>query len=336
MKRKIVALLLPVLFAAVGAEDKVSLEQQVFVVLHAHFQKSGTVFSKPVIDELVQKSGLEETALRSSLLALLDTLDHQRKEKTAAWKDLQALGGADIAEKKVGKFFQELSKSARKVLGKKKGNFALESMVGQAAKKAKIQGYQGKDLLNVVLGAGATGEAAARMGLPEKIGVIVRGSSSYRIDDQRFPGLWSLANEDVLSGTVVTRADISDIHQPVVAELVQILPKIERVKWVIEKKRAQLEPNCLLFIEINDFYSMSRLAESDDATGTVTAIYMTMRFQLKDLTTEAMVHSQKLDFTSELNPERGESLQPKVMLAKVHGKAAAEIARAVEDFLAGN
>ena len=202
------SLLLMPLWGHAEEEEPRSFQEVVLAVLGEQVQDLGSAYSQGVVKLIAQESGLDDAEVRSKLVELLDGLDAQRKGKTDAWKDVVAAGGKDIEAKKVDKFFKELSKELHKVV-EKKGDYALESLVGKAASKARIQNYEGEDILVRLLGPEDASSSLVSVELPEKIGIVVTGESSYAIDREGFEDLL-ITSQDRL-----TFNKVRDIHVPI-------------------------------------------------------------------------------------------------------------------------
>jgi hypothetical protein len=314
------------LTAAGNAQDQeegaADFRRRVCATLSQKLQGSKQLYSGKVLEELARETDLEEARLREQLLGLLDELDQQREKKTGAWEELLALGGKEIEAKQAGKFLRELGKGTRKAL-KKKGNYGLEQIVNQAAGKAKLLPYQGKELLQKILQVGAGEGAGGSVGLPDEIGLLVEGRSNYRIEREGFAGLLIRA-EDQLQLKKVT-----DIHAPIVAALVGELPSAEWVRWVIEKPRPQLQPECRLLFEIEEFSSATGMAPEDQP---MPAVYMVADITLEQIPTGASVYHERLEFRYDFWMEEDEEIQSQRRLDRFYEKVARQTREALDRF----
>jgi len=314
------------LTAAGNAQDReegdADFHRRVCATLGQKLKGSEQLYSGKVLEELAGEAGLEESRFREQLLSLLDELDRQREKKTEAWKGLLVLGGKEIEAKQADKFLRELSKAARKVL-EKKGNYGLEQIVNQTAGKAKLLPYQGKELLQKVLLIGAGEDAGGSVGLPDKIGLLVEGGSNYRIERDGFAGLLIRA-EDQLQLKKVT-----DIHVPIVAALVGELPSAEWVRWVIEKPRPQLQPECRLLFEVEEFSSMTGMAPLDQS---MPAVHMVADVTLEQIPSGASVYYERLEFSYDFWNEEDEEIQSQRRLDRFYEKVARQTREALDRF----
>ncbi len=355
------SLLLMPLWGHAEEEEPRSFQEVVLAVLGEQVQDLGSAYSQGVVKLIAQESGLDDAEVRSKLVELLDGLDAQRKGKTDAWKDVVAAGGKDIEAKKVDKFFKELSKELHKVVGKK-GDYALESLVGKAASKARIQNYEGEDILVRLLGPEDASSSLVSVELPEKIGIVVTGESSYAIDREGFEDLL-ITSQDRL-----TFNKVRDIHVPIATQLTEAMSGSGRVKWALEKVDPKLVPDCTLFFEIDWFSARSNASgggqpatqtqqpagdpQADEDQGTaggqptgtlppiggqqnLPMLFMTAQIILEHTPSKAMLFRNKLEVTYDFNRELDDQIRSQRLLDKFYKQAAREMRKELDNFLAG-
>ena len=216
-------------------------------VLVEDLPRSGSSFSRDMLSRIATASGLEDQSVRAGLQILLDSLDHQRQRRTNVWKTLTSLGGDDVNEKKMDRLLREFIGWGLKVT-EENGNYGLKLMVERSAKKAKVPARRAQDLLAAATSLGVTGEIAPGNDLPAKIGILVAGENTYRVDAYRFRFILMEVNED-------TR--FHDIHFPVVTGLLSALPELESVRWATDGPHPRLEADCILQVDVTDFFSSS-------------------------------------------------------------------------------
>ena len=308
-----------------------------FSTLSQQLQEPSGGSSQALMEALMEGSGLEESEVRHRLLALLDRLDAARQEQSEVWKDLISMGKKKVSAKQATRFLRELIQEARKKLGKK-GDYVLRSIVVRAAEKARMMPYQGKDFLLAALSAGAGGPAGNSSDLPEKIGVLVEGQSSYPIDPTGFADLLRTA-EDKLNYT-----KIKDIHVPIRAFLVQELAESQHIKWALEKTHPRLQPDCQLFFEIGRFEcragtvstetpSSSETQSSVEPPEPLPILYVALQVVLKHLSSGNVVYSEQIDVTYDFALEQDDQIQSLRLLDNSNRRVAQEIARQLDEFL---
>ncbi len=238
------------LMCCLGATAQ-DLRQVALKILLEDLAKSGSTFSRDMLARATTASSLEDKTIRTDLQQLLDKLDDQRKGKTALWKGLTALGGDDVGPKKMDRLLREFIDWGRKAT-KSSGNYDLQLIIERSAKKAKMPTHRAQELLALVAGLGLRGEVTTAPTLPEKLGILVVGISEYPVDGSRFPGM--LRTEEDINRQTRFR----DIHLPVVAGLVAVLPETEGVRWTIDGPHPRLRPDCVLHMSITAFISRQR------------------------------------------------------------------------------
>lgn len=217
-------------------------------ILAEELAKPGSGFSRDMLSRVGVATGRTDEALRTVLRSLLDDLDAERQDKTAAWKELTALGGEDGDVRKNDRLLHEFINWGRKAT-RGNNNYGMDLILERAAEKARLPTYRARELLVQFANLGLTGTARPAASLPEKLGLLVTGQSEYRVDPSRFLGML-ISEEDISRQT-----RFRDIHVPLVAGLVEVLPEAEGVRWAIDGSHPRLEPDAELQLTVTDFFS---------------------------------------------------------------------------------
>jgi len=285
-------------------------------------QTPGSAYTSAVLARISEMTGLAQEPLRRELVARLDELEAHWSDRDAVWETVTDLGGDNAKPKQIDKLMSELIKRLRKALGGK-GNYQLEQLVERSAGKARIPSYLAKDLVLAALEAGLTGDSAGSGGLPDRVGILVRGRSAYRIEIEGFPGLL-LTAEDKLDLTKVR-----DIHRPISDLLVGALPESEHVKWALADAQPNLSPDCNLTFRVDAFYSSLPYPRE----GTFPMVYVGIHVRLEHADSGAHLHQALVEFTYDFYLEQDPKARNLRLLDHVLHKAAAEIAGEVDRYL---
>lgn len=292
-------------------------------VLSEELEKPGPAYTSRLLTQISERTGLTEETLRHDLVALLDTLEAQRRARTTAWRAVTDLGGESTRPEQVDKLMAELIGRLRKALGGT-ATYQLGLLVEQSASKARMPSYLARDLVLRALRSGQSGTTTDLYGLPEKVGMLVEGRSSYRIELEGFEGLL-LTAEDQLNLTKVR-----DIHKPIAALLAEVLPESEHVKWALTGSHPNLQPDCSLLFRIDEFYSEIVYGRDHPA---FPLVYATIHLQLEQVATGAYVHQAQLEFTYDSWLEEDDEVRNLRLLDTFFRKAATEIAGEVDRYL---
>lgn len=93
-------------------------------------------------------------------------------------------------------------------------------------------------MLGAATELGLTGEVAGPDALPESLGLYVSGSSNYRVDPGRFPGM--LLTEDDHNRQTRFR----EVHIGIVAGLLETLPQLGGIRWALSGLYFQARAGC--------------------------------------------------------------------------------------------
>ena len=88
----------------------------VFIALYETFDDGDPAHSTELLTRLSRESSVSQEELPARLIALIDTLEKERKDKSTTWKTLTLQGEPEIDAKRTDKLLHYLGKEARKVL----------------------------------------------------------------------------------------------------------------------------------------------------------------------------------------------------------------------------
>lgn len=360
MKKKCLYLLIPLLLPALSqAEEELrSIQDVTLAVLGEQVKDFGSAYAQAVVQQIADESGLDAAEVRTRLKELLGELESHRKGKTEVWDSLVAERGEDIEEKQIDKFFKELIKSMTKVLGKK-GNYALESLVAKAAGKAKMQSYHGKDYLLMLLNPEEAEVQIPTVELPEKIGLVLKGSSNYAIDKSAFEPLL------ITSSDRLTMNKVRDVHKGIARVFAQELETSGFIKWALDKPNPKLTPDCQLSFEVDWFSTVSmggggapqvstapsdgeqaaegEQAEEGQAAATTTStvgqkelpmLHLGVMMSMEHLESGVIFYTKRMEISYDFDQEQDERIKSLRTLDNFHQRAAAEMKKELDQFLA--
>jgi len=224
-------LILPLCFTTVGAaqtDPDAGFRRSVYSVLRAEFAGQMPVYSNEVLDRLAVETGLAQTEVRSQLGALLDSLEHQRKQKTEVWKTLTQVGGADIPSRAADKLLKNLIKEGRSVLAGQE-NYLLDKGVRRATRKARLQDFQGRLFILQALdwALAAAGEEAEA----EDFGILVSGHTN-RFEIHKDPLFIFFDSQD----EAYVLEQIREIQRFIIPALVRRLSESASIRWAVRKR----------------------------------------------------------------------------------------------------
>ena len=142
--------------SAIGNCDSPGVAYQTIAFLQELLRAPTLGGTKAALRRLAEETSCEEPALRSRLVALVDSLDRKRVGKTEGWKRLTAVRPPGVEEKVAEKFLKYLLKESRDTL-EKDSDRPLWSLVNKAGLRAGMS-YDGQTFLSFLL---------ARMEQPE-------------------------------------------------------------------------------------------------------------------------------------------------------------------------
>ena len=235
-------------------ESGLGFRQAAVSVLYESLQKGDLNSSSELLEHISQATHLSREETRNQLLSLLDTLEAHRQQKSKAWQELLAGVEKDVGSKRAEQFIKyltDVSGRCRKMLTVQ-ADYMPQRELEEAAKKAKVTPYEGKDYLLKTLSPllEKSQVQASPTPLPSKIGLIVDARSNF---EEWYPvSPWSsfFATGDDMGPAIQT---VRGIAQSVVPFLIQKLPESRFIKWAVEKPTLPLKPDYKLSLEIRSF-----------------------------------------------------------------------------------
>ena len=206
--------------------------QAAYAVLKQAMEKKPPHYSQGVMQQLVQKSGLEEKEVRALLLAGLDEMEHHRKKETETWKKLVQLGEQEVAADKVGKFMKKLLRELRPVV-EGKGNYLLDNPVKEASSRAHIFADQGYALVWALLEAGL--EAGDTSGRGMEFGLLISGHTNlFEINKDPLYIFFDSRDETFVM------EEVREMQRFIIPRLVTKMPESPSFKWVVRKRHSNV------------------------------------------------------------------------------------------------
>ena len=123
-----------------------SFRQQVLSALGEQLLQPEPMRTRAFNRYLMKQTGMGGTDVRKGMVALLDSLEAERKGKTEEWERIRTLGGTQVKPKQVDKLLRELTKRTRKVLENNEDE-TLGSLLQHGAKKADVPDYRARAVL---------------------------------------------------------------------------------------------------------------------------------------------------------------------------------------------
>ena len=234
---------LPTLSDAQAGSTETALRQEALSALLSELQQDYPV-SSDLLGQLASAGRGNREALRDSLAKLLDAADRHREQKTDTWKGWLQLRG-QLSEREVDKLLRHLVVVARKIVDSD-ANFALDTSLGWAARKARVPLDQAQPFLLAVLSAEILRDDER---VPDAVGSVVAGwtnSYSFSMDPLYF---FFDSRDDKL-----ILEEVRDIQRFVVPRAVKVLPEARSVRYAVRKRNisALLLPDYLLLINIDE------------------------------------------------------------------------------------
>lgn len=212
-----------------------TFEEQARQILRSHLQQAKEVQVGELVEDLARETRLPREQVQVRLAAWLDSMEVWRREKRGEWERLVKSGGVQTSAKEAEKFLRQFAVQARQAL-EKQSERPLEEMVDEAAKKAQVLTYQGRDLLLRLLSEQEAGP------LPEKVGLLVEVRSSLKDDH----AVWSLLATGERPREETT---VAELLLPGVTEELGHSP---RARWAIGQPKPGLQPDWRLVLELEE------------------------------------------------------------------------------------
>ncbi|MCC7264815.1 MAG: hypothetical protein IT369_20040 [Candidatus Latescibacteria bacterium] len=213
-----------------------TFEEQTRQILRSHLQQAEELKVGELVDELSRETRLPREQVQVRLAAWLDSMEVWRKQRRSEWEKLVKSGGVQTSAKEAEKFLRQFAAQARQAL-EKQSERPLEDLVDEAAKKAQVLTYQGRDLLLRLLSEQEGGA------LPEKVGLLVEVQSRLKDDH----AIWSLLARG--ERRLRDETTVAGYLSPLVTEELAHSP---RARWAIGQPKAGLEPDWRLVLELEE------------------------------------------------------------------------------------
>lgn len=240
-----ILLCLPVICLA-QPDDETIFRHALYTILHAELEHTTPAYSDDVLKRLTAETGLARAGIRTRLLTLLDSLDHQRRKKTEVWKALTQLGGADVPSKASGKMLQNMIKEGRSILTGQ-DNYLLDNGIKRASRRAKLPGFQGRALILRSLDWALSESAGEEE--DESFGILVSGHTN-RFEIHKDPLFIFFDSQD----EAYVMEEVREIQRFIIPLLVRRLPESESIKWAVRQREANVlvEPRYRLVIGVDN------------------------------------------------------------------------------------
>ena len=225
---------------AVWSESSPSFGERLVAQLHTALQQGRS--SEELLSALEEETGLDRAGVKARIEEELDRLEQARKQKSALWERIASAGGEEIPPGRVEKLVRLLCKQSRRILSQG-GVYALDRVVEQASRKARIPPYQGKGLLEALT---AVGEGAVQVELPEQIGVLIeaRNNDPVRLIPPVFFNFFVIRDGNAI------REKLRGLHRALLPAVKEALVSSPHIEWVVETPEPDRDPLFRLTLEI--------------------------------------------------------------------------------------
>lgn len=275
----VVCLWLPVLCLAQEKEET-RFRQVALLILQQRLEHPDVDYLEGVVNQIARETHLPDAEARKRLVVLLDSLEVQRKGKTALWKKLAGAGGKEVPAKTGEKFLGQLAEEARKLLVRQsrgRGDYALQDLVDQAAQNTGLLPHQGKDLLLQALSLGSGSTVPRLAGIPNQIGIVVE------VQNRLAGG----ADPAQATAEAAAKLQTDQLDQVLLPALLRELPASPRIKWAVEKPDPAAPPDYLLSVAIEDLQDCY-------SGGQMQKLSLTAQLALKPAAGQAQVYQRPL------------------------------------------
>ncbi len=227
--------------------NETQFRRDVFKALHKAFASTEPAHSAALLARLADESQIPQHELRPRLIALLDTLKNERKNKSEVWQSLILQGQPEIGAKLAGKLLHYLSKEGRKVL-EGEGDFLLDSGVRKAARKSKVPFFQSRTYILRSLDWALSEDLANAEQDP--VGLLVGGHSN-RFEVGLDPLFIFFDTQD----EAFVREQVRAIQRFIIPAMVRRLPESERILWAVREREsnALVVPEFHLVVGVDNF-----------------------------------------------------------------------------------
>ena len=240
--------LLLALPAAIWAEfDEKQFRHDVFIALYETFDDSDPAHSAEFLARLSRESDISKEELPARLIALIDTLDKQRKNESTAWKTLTLQGEPKVDAKRANKLLHYLCKESRKVLSSNNDHL-LDSSIKKAARKSRIPFFQSRTFILNSLDWALSDNISNRK--KEDIGLLVGGHTN-RFEIGLDPLFIFFNTQD----EAFVREQVREVQRFIIPALVRRLPESERILWAVRERESNVlvQPDFHLVFGVDNF-----------------------------------------------------------------------------------
>ena len=337
MRIRIIAVLAAVVCAAHGeASDtplegtsEVSFEQLVVSTLGSQLLSSEPQSLLEVVRSLASRTQSNDEQVRGRLLALIDTLEWQRKEETEAWQQIRESGGPRVAPKKVEKLVRELTKRARKALQKNRDE-ALGELLRHGSRKADLPEYRARAVLLEAMDIDTDG-ASVYLGFESRVGMLFEVTDAFQqatsADGVQFGrGVGAVSANNPIAQ--------DDVNREIASYVVQTMRSSKHVAWISSRPTSRMQPDCRLVFGIRQFNTTNRQYGSGENVVYRPAIYLDAQIVMHQLSTSTEVLRENIVVQYEFAVERDDTVRGQGSLSKFYQKAAEAVVEVVDAYLA--
>lgn len=245
MKKLLILLFLPATLFAQSDEDR--FRHDTFIALYETFVTEEPAHSAELLSRLSRESRIPEKELRTRLIALIDTLEKERKTKSDHWKTLILQGEPDINPKRAGKLLHYLGVEGRKIL-KGENDYLLDNGVRKAARKSKVPFFQSRNYILRSLDWALADDAGNQH--KEAVGLLVGGHSN-RFEVSLDPLFIFFDTQD----EEFVREQVREVQRFIIPAMVRRLPESERILWAVREREsnALVVPDYHLAVGVDNF-----------------------------------------------------------------------------------
>jgi len=240
--------LLLALPAAIWAEfDEKQFRHDVFIALYETFDDGDPAHSAEFLARLSRESGVSKEELPARLIALIDTLEKQRKNESTAWKTLALQGEPEVDAKRADKLLHYLCKESRKVLSSNNDHL-LDSSIKKAARKSRVPFFQSRTFILNSLDWALSDNISNRK--KEDIGLLVGGHTN-RFEIGLDPLFIFFNTQD----EAFVREQVREVQRFIIPALVRRLPESERILWAVRERESNVlvQPDFHLVFGVDNF-----------------------------------------------------------------------------------
>lgn len=246
MKKLLFLLILP---AALWAQnDESRFRHDTFIALYETFITEEPAHSAELLARLSRESRVPEKELRTRLIALIDTLEKERKTKSDTWKMLVLQGEPDVSPERAAKLLRYLGAEGRKILKGKETDYLLDTGMRKAARKAKLPFFQSRAyILRSLDWALADDTAGIRK---EAVGLLVGGvSNRFEVSLDPLFIFFDTQDEEYV------REQVREVQRFIIPAMVRRLPESERILWAVRERESNVlvQPDYHLVVGIDNF-----------------------------------------------------------------------------------